>query len=252
MYTIVIPSIGRLQYLLELIKSIDEQTIECDEIIILVDQKFESENDLKKISVWKNTKIIITKEAPSAKRNHGIKIAQNNFIFLSDDDDIWHPKKAELVLMALKKYDVVCHNFNKFGLVNQIDCSKLGKNNKIVSKLNLLRGDNIFGGGSSIASNKKVFLENPFDSNLKYTDDLDWWIKIINNKNRLDIFYLGKSLVNYRSHNKNITKLLMKVSLENIYVGLKNIEFSFFSILVGSMIILKNIIKIAIYLLSIK
>lgn len=245
MYTIIIPSIGRTEYLIQLLRSIENQTLTCTEIIILLDQKLNTYEKIKKLSIWGKVKIIINSDTPAKKRNMGIKKSKNELIFLSDDDDIWHHKKAELVISSLINCDVVCHNYDKFGLVKKINCSKLGNTNKMLSKLELMYGDNIFGGGSSIASHKKIFLEIPFDEKLKFTDDLDWWIRIFTNKRKYKVFYLAKSLVKYRSHNKNITKLLIKVASENIKLAIKNMKISFYSIFIGLIIIIRNIFKLA-------
>ena len=77
MYTIIIPSIGRTEYLIQLLRSIENQTLTCTEIIILLDQNLNTYEKIKKLSIWDKVKIIINSDTPAKKRNMGIKNSKN-------------------------------------------------------------------------------------------------------------------------------------------------------------------------------
>ena len=116
MYSIIIPSLGRINYLNQLLQSIYKQTLLPEEIIILLDQN-ESCKDIAELIYKKNNcNIVFCKNLNlSQKRNYGVEIAKTKFIIYSDDDDIWDKNKAELTIESLKTSKVVCHEFYKFG-----------------------------------------------------------------------------------------------------------------------------------------
>ena len=123
MYSVIIPSLGRINYLNQLLQSIYNQTLLPEEIIILLDQNESCKNVAKFIYKKNNCNIIFCKNLNlSQKRNYGIEIAKTKFIIYSDDDDIWNKNKAELTIKSLKTSKVVCHEFTKFGgLIKSLD-----------------------------------------------------------------------------------------------------------------------------------
>ncbi len=91
----------------------------------------------------------------------------------------------------------------------------LGRKDKTVSILSLLHGSNIFGGGSGIAAKKEVLLSIPFNNDL-YSEDFDWWIRII--FAGIKIKYIPISLVRYRVHKKNMTSNFAKIFTYNLKI----------------------------------
>ncbi len=217
MYTAIIPSIGRIDFLNELLRSIENQSEKPSEILILLDDTDDKKLFLNKIIKIKKAKIIFCKKMNLAeKRNFGAKLSKNENIFYSDDDDIWHIEKAKTCNQKLKRYDVCCHNFNKFGFSSKKNISRLGITNKIISFSDLFYADNIFGGGSTIVCKKSVILLFPFNASLKFSEDFEWWVRIF--FSGISIFYIGKPLVNYRTHKSNMTRSYLGIFLGNISV----------------------------------
>ena len=97
MYSIIIPSIGRIDFLNQLLESIYNQSLQPLEIIILLDKnntckegaKFINKNDICQI-------IFCDKLNLAKKRNYGALISKSNYLVFSDDDDIWELNKGEL------------------------------------------------------------------------------------------------------------------------------------------------------------
>ena len=105
MYSVIIPSLGRINYLNELLQSIYNQSLLPKEIIILLDQNKFCKNGEELIKKKDICEIIFCKEMNlSQKRNFGAEISNSEYIIFSDDDDVWEPNKAELTLEALKKF----------------------------------------------------------------------------------------------------------------------------------------------------
>lgn len=247
MYTVIIGSVGRYEFLIDLLSSLNKQIIKSNDIIVILDKNCKTNNKYQSLNKnFKNIKIIFENLNLSKKRNLGIKLAKNNIIFFSDDDDIWSPNKASTILPLFEKYDVVTHNFDKFGNQKMKSCSKLGKNDKILSKKYLLYGDNIFGGGSSIVAKKKILNMIKFNPNIKLSEDFDWWIRIL--LSNIKVFYVSKSLVSYRTHSSNMTKNLFRIYFSSITVSARYILNPFCGTFLFINSFLRNVFKILIFL----
>ncbi len=217
MYTVIIPSLGRINFLNELLQSIYNQTISPDEIIILLDQNKLCEDSAKLIKKLKNCKIVFCNNLNlSQKRNFGAEIAKTKYIIYSDDDDIWEFNKGELTIKSLDTSQVVCHEFTKFGEIYQKPKYILGKKIKMINYKDLLFGSNIFGGGSGIAGRREIFLSLPFDEHYLFCEDFFWWTKVV--LAEIKIKYLPYPLVNYRTHKNNMTSNFLKIYFFNIKI----------------------------------
>lgn len=248
MYSVIIPSLGRIDYLNELLQSIYNQTLLPKEIIILLDQNEFCKNGEEIINKKDICKIIFCKELNlSQKRNFGAEISKSQYIIFSDDDDVWESNKAELTLEALKNSQLVCHEFYKFGHIYQKPKFLLGKETKMITKNDLLFGSNVFGGGSGIAGLKEIFLSFPFDKDFLFCEDFNWWTKVVLAEIRIK--YIPIPLVKYRTHKKNMTSNFLKIYLFNLKI-FKDLFYKslilFFASLFG---FLKSTIKFSILIL---
>lgn len=237
MYSVIIPSIGRYEFINELLISLKNQTIKSDDIILILNNNCRHDKEIKLLKKVDDLRLIFNNFNLSEKRNLGARLSKNELIFFSDDDDIWYENKAEFILPHLKKFDVVTHNFDKFGFNIKKNCSKLGDNNKVITKKFLLFGENIFGGGSSIITKKKVLLKKKFNSDLKLSEDFEWWIRVL--LANFKIFYVSKSLVKYRTHKNNMTYNSTKIYLSSILVTSKFFLSSFY----GSFLFINSLIR---------
>ena len=242
MYSVIIPSLGRINYLNELLQSIYNQTLLPKEIIILLDHNEfckKGEEFIKKQGI---SKIIFCKELNlSQKRNFGAEISNSQYIIYSDDDDIWESNKAELTVEALKNSQIVCHEFYKFGHVYQKPKFLLGKETKMISNNDLLSGSNVFGGGSGIAGRKEIFLSFPFDEEYLFCEDFNWWTKVVLAEIRIK--YIPIPLVKYRTHNKNMTSNFLKIYFFNLKI-FKDLFYKSFILFFASFLgFLKSSIK---------
>ncbi len=213
MYSVIIPSLGRIKFLNELLGSIYNQTLLPEEIIIILENTKECRDIERLINKEFNIKVIFTDNLKTPqKRNLGTKIASSEYIIFSDDDDIWENNKGELTMNSLKSVQVVCHAYSKFNFDVKKFKYNLGKIKKQVSLIALIYGDNIFGGGSGIAAKKEIFLTIPFNEDL-YSEDYDWWVKVL--LADIKVEYIPEALVRYRVHGKNMTSNYKKCYFYN-------------------------------------
>lgn len=109
--SVVIATYNRFKYLLNTIKSINNQTYKNIEIIVVNDKSTDptyykydwSRTNVKMIHLPQNTKKMFGHACAGFVRNRGIKESSGKYIAFCDDDDIWFPKKIELQLEAIKK-----------------------------------------------------------------------------------------------------------------------------------------------------
>lgn len=245
-YTAIISSIGREKYLIALIQSILRQTLECSQIIILLDRGVEGEGCQK--AIFKNFKtdkieaVLCSNKNLPEKRNYGAKLAKNEVIIFSDDDDIWNEQKGQTVIDSIQiGYKAICHNFSCFGEKESINCNSLGRRSRALRKLNLLKGDNVYGGGSSIACIRDLVIAIPFDESLLSCEDFDWWIRI--QLSGTLIYYVGDDLVSYRRHKTNMGSQKFRMASTLMLVGIKNLKLGILIVVSSISIILKSIIR---------
>jgi glycosyltransferase involved in cell wall biosynthesis len=136
---------------------------------------------------------------PTHNLENALKNNQANYIFLSDQDDIWFPDKASIVLSYLEYgYDLVLHNA-------QIMEGTLATERLLLQspRLGLLYNiyDNIFT-GCCMAFNKRILdLALPFPERIPMHD---WWIGMIGlTYGRIKI--IEEPLIYYRKHSGNAT-----------------------------------------------
>ena len=244
MYSVVIPSIGRINYLNELLESIYNQTLSPNEIIIIFDDNEKCREFGKHSNKKNNLKMFFSEKLTTPqKRNLGVQIAKSDNIIFSDDDDLWEKNKAFLTIKSLQNCQVVCHAYSKFGSnKDERTIYNLGKNKRFVTLTYLIYGDNIFGGGSGIAGKKEIFLSIPFNRDL-YSEDYDWWIRIL--LADIKVEYIPEPLVRYRNHNKNMTLNFLKIYFYNIKIFNKIFVKSlilFFTFFIGYLKIAINIL----------
>jgi glycosyltransferase involved in cell wall biosynthesis len=101
--SVLIPVYNRARYLSECIQSVRDQTLPATEIIVIDDG---SEDDTPKVAAsW--VPHVRYQRVPhggiSYARNHGLRIAETDFIAFIDSDDVWLPRKLELQMAALSR-----------------------------------------------------------------------------------------------------------------------------------------------------
>lgn len=112
MISVCIATYNGEKYIEEQISSILMQIGENDEIVISDDGS--KDNTLGIIEKFSDKRILVVKNNSKKGVNHNFENALKNacgdFIFLSDQDDIWLPNKIEVCVKELEKYDLVVSN----------------------------------------------------------------------------------------------------------------------------------------------
>ena len=111
MNSVCIATYNGEKYILEQLSSILSQIDIDDEVIISDDGS--TDNTIEKIESLKDTRIRIIKSSYRHFKWNFINVleqAKGDYIFLSDQDDIWVEGKYKTCIQNLKEVDLVCHN----------------------------------------------------------------------------------------------------------------------------------------------
>lgn len=192
------------KYLSEQLESILRCLDANDEIVISDDGS--SDNTISIIEQYaERDKRIKLFDGPHAGvvKNFGNALAncRGSYIFLSDQDDVWHKDKVEVVLPQLTENILVCHNADIFNSITgeyEGDIqSKIGKKTS-VSK-NIIKNSFI---GCCMAFRRELSeYATPFPDE-RSIHIHDWWLGLIALKVG-NVRFEEKSLIDYRIHESN-------------------------------------------------
>lgn len=195
--TTIIPTYKRNDFIERAILSVENQSYDDIEIIVVDDNepdsiyRAETEQKIKHLQKrYNNIRYIKhdkNKGAPAA-RNTGILSAHGDYIAFLDDDDYWKVNKIEEQIKYIYKYDVILSS------AEYIDADYNFKNfnkNEITKKD--LKYRNCGGGStSSLLIKKSVISQFLFDTDLKKSQDYDLYIRL---SYRYKIKYIADPLV---------------------------------------------------------
>ena len=112
MISVCIATYNGEKYIKEQLESILYQLSEDDEVIISDDGSkdrtinvIEELHD-KRVKIYHNSGL----HGFTCNFSNALRYASGDYIFLSDQDDIWKENKVHVILKQLKQYDLVCHN----------------------------------------------------------------------------------------------------------------------------------------------
>ncbi|MBJ8505168.1 glycosyltransferase family 2 protein [Acinetobacter seifertii] len=208
------------KYIKEQLVSILKQISETDEVIISDDSSVDNTLNIIKsindsrVKVYRNCFRNVIKNF-----EFSISKASGDIIFLSDQDDIWHPDK-------IRNYMDQFNNIN-IGLVisnlqlidkngNEIDREFFEQGFQIGFLQNLIKNNFI---GCSMAFRQELVSKIlPFPDNIPMHD---WWIGLIALKISR-VKYIDKKLTYYRRHDNNVTSG-SRSSFKNILIWRLNL-----------------------------
>lgn len=190
------------KYLREQIDSILTQLGEEDELIVSDDGSKDS--SLKILNSYNDNRIKIFNNLI----NHGVNgnfenalaHAKGDYIFLSDQDDVWIENKLKICLEMLASYDCIVHDCiitdERMNIISNSLFNELGIKSGVFN--NIVR--NRFT-GCCMAFNKKVLKSIvPFPKSTKFYHDQ--WIGLKASL-KFKVGYINKGLIYFRRHSAN-------------------------------------------------
>jgi glycosyltransferase involved in cell wall biosynthesis len=209
---VIIPTYNCSNYILNAIKSIEEQTYIPEKIIVVDDGS--SDNTIDIVANYKSSIIVeyYKKEngGPNSARNLALKYAKSDFVAFLDADDEWEINKLEeqINVFTQSKYNnlgvVYCNysmidekgNYTDKYLIYRIDTNWKGM---IYDKL--LLKNYIISSASGVLIKRECFEKTGlFDETLRIGEDWDMWLRI---SEFYSYDFSEKELVKIRRHSNN-------------------------------------------------
>lgn len=205
MISVCIATYNGEKYIREQLDSIISQLDKNDEIIISDDGS--SDKTISIIESYTDSRIVLYKNSfKNVVLNFEFAIGKSkgDYIFLSDQDDIWSNDKVECYMECFLKNSNITTLISDFQIIDQngLNLDGVYKKNKFsTSLLKNIIVNNFIGCTMAFTSNTKNAIL-PFPKNIAMHD---WWIgtySIIYGK----VNFIDKRLHFYRRHDTNVTK----------------------------------------------
>ncbi|MDQ0231425.1 glycosyltransferase family 2 protein [Metabacillus malikii] len=201
--SVVIPTFNRAHIIESSIKSVLNQTVPPEEIIIIDDHSTDHTLDVIKSIKDVRIKYELNKGIKGANgaRNTGIKMAKGKYIAFQDSDDVWLPTKLEKqknYMMENPNVDMVFCSLNLNKGEREIPSRKV-RGNEIHDQLK--RGN--FISTQTIFIKRDVASENLFDESLMRFQDWDFCLRVAKN---YTIEHLNEALVMVEQQTDSISK----------------------------------------------
>lgn len=201
--SVVIPTHNRVKLLLRAVKSVQEQTYDNIEILVVSDGSTDNTSEVMQKMVAKDKRIKFidcpVSRGANAARNEGIKNAVGNYVAFLDDDDEWTKDKlaCQMVIMNTSSKIGLVYTWIKIIYVDEgVEYfSKPINKGKLNHRILL---ENCIGSTSSVMV-KKSLLDNVggFDVNLPARQDYDLWIRCCQ---KCDVGVVEDFKVNYYNY----------------------------------------------------
>jgi len=228
--SIIVPTFNSEKYVLNLCKSIKEQTFTNFEVII-IDNNSSDKTLLKLKKISHSDKRFkyykISNEGSIAKsRNYGIKKSIGKYIAFHDSDDFWFKNKLEVSIREICKSDFTYHSLRTHNKNNIFDQRKLRSysllKNKSFKQLMTI-GNPI--NTSSVLCKREIFEVVKFSEGKKFitVEDFECWINISRNNFRFK--RIDKILGYYNISSQNTSVTYVKNPLKFIYIFNKHKKY---------------------------
>lgn len=225
--SVIIPTYNRAHLIKDAVESVLNQTYQDFELIVIDDGSTDNTREVLAVYKDKLTYIYQDNQGRSSARNHGIKLAQAEFIAFLDSDDVWFPDKLERQVPILESAppDVVLVHGYKCIVDQNLQLVpgwelKLRKSYTLAEKgeetyENYLYFNCIF--TSSILVRKTAIIEiDGYDASIGSLEDLDLYLRLLL-KGYNFTFISEPALIKYRWHEYNTDERSSKFGYLQVY-----------------------------------
>lgn len=227
--SICVPVYNDSNYLVSSLNSLVNQTYRAIEIIV-VDDGSDNQNHVREVCQDLNDpRIIYSRQSNlgvSSALNYALDIAKGEYFCWLSHDDVYELSKIEKQVNILDKLDsVFIALYTGYKLIDK-DSNIIGevKLKDQLGKAQTKLGPIEFGilHGCSIIMNLEVMRNiGKFDTNLKYVQDYDYWIRCI--EGGVEFKYMDEALVLGRIHDKQVG-VISDTSEENIKLWVRIVK----------------------------
>lgn len=213
MISVCMATFNGSKYIREQIESILPQLEENDELIISDDGSTDDTIEIIKSFADSRIKIIHHKHSSKEHKHSSahyhvsenfefaLSHAKGDYIFLSDQDDIWYPQKVKTVCKYLKTNDLVYHNRTNIDTNKRVIKEKVHPKDFFDNKLKNMT-ILVFTGCQMAISRRLLNYSLPFPKN---TCVHDGWIGRLAAILNFKMAFIDTPLIYYRIHSNNVS-----------------------------------------------
>jgi glycosyltransferase involved in cell wall biosynthesis len=220
--SIIIPTHNRNELLKKALKSIQDQTYQNFEVIVIDDVgNLSTKNLVEQLNDNRFTYIHNNQhQGASYSRNLGIKMAKGKYIAFLDDDDEFMPNKLEEVnkhIVQNLETDVFYHQAT-INMVNENikynTKPKFYNDQGELYKALLIK--NIIGGTPMVIAKRESLIKvGLFDSSLESLEDYELWLRLARERYKFKLIEQPLTKYNYTTSKQSISKNILS-NLESI------------------------------------
>jgi glycosyltransferase involved in cell wall biosynthesis len=204
MISVCMATYNGMPFLVDQVNSILDQLGKYDELIVSDDGSFDDTR--KWLLALKDSRIRLVentfKKGPVGNFQNALSHAEGDFIFLSDQDDVWCDNKVERIAALLKEYELVVS-----------DCSIINEEGITLDKSFFLSRHSGAGIFRNLYKNSYLGCCMAFRSELlkvalPFPDGIymhDWWLGLVA-ETVGKVYFLPEPLVQYRRHQHNFSE----------------------------------------------
>jgi teichuronic acid biosynthesis glycosyltransferase TuaG len=184
--SIIVPAYNAEKHIEQTIRSVKAQSYYQWELLVVDDGSRDNTRKIVRHYAKGDSRIrlLVLKKnsgAPAVPRNFGVKAARGEWVALLDADDIWHPKKLELQMGALKASGAVFCSTQMLDFVDEKSIHFSEPENPEIMTISFFKQLRRFRTPTSSVMLKRTLLLNfQFNEDPRYKarEDLDCWLRI--------------------------------------------------------------------------
>lgn len=212
--SIIMATYNRAQYIMESIKSIQDQTFENWECIIIDDGGTDNTEDILKLLLNEDKRFKYLKRTSNyqkglpGSRNYGLDEAKGDYIIFFDDDDIAHPQNLEICVHELSTKDIsFCRYIRKtftgdfdynFDYSKEYSSFYIDKND-----INKILKNELQFNSCAVMWTKECYSTHRYTEHLKYAEEWEVYARILTSINKG--ISINKDLYYGRKHEVSVT-----------------------------------------------
>lgn len=197
----------------EQIRSILAELGSHDELVVVNDASTDATSDI--VKAIGDARIRLTDAGTNAGYvrtfERALTQARGEYVFLSDQDDIWIPGRVELMVSALQHHRMVASNCRHIegpqGRFHEIRLRAEDSPRRVRNIVGILVGYRLHWGCAMAFRRELLSQILPFPAHM--TESHDQWIALVGNMNR-SITYLEADTILHRLHGQNLTPAGMR------------------------------------------
>ena len=228
---VTIPTYNRMEYLIEALRSVQDQTCPVGQIIVVDDGSTDgTDHYVQKLNNLQNLQYLRIPHCgfPGRVRNAGARLATGEYLAFLDSDDLWKPEKLERQIAFLKEHpELQISHTREIWQRGEKVVSQAGQKHR--------RSGNIFAdalkkciiGPSTVMMRCELFEEfGGFREDLEIAEDYELWLRVTA---RYPVGYIDEPLVIKRGGRKDqLSEKYEQIEVFRIKALLLNLEEGIF------------------------